>query len=504
MVIFNSYLTPRLAKLRNEKKQREKEKREMEVSNRRHLANMRVVQKNLCYVVGFSARVLAEEQQLRQYEYFGQFGKIFKVVVNRKNTGGYNNTDEQRHHHHHHHHQDAGVYVTFNKKEDAAKCIKTIDGTVYDGRLLRASFGTTKYCTYYLRGLQCQNPGCMYLHEPGEEADSYTKEEMSNGKHHTKSNAQGVALGGNDHDIGPPAPFGSLAGQTTRASVTDETLASAPVTSTNKNPWKPVTSEHADESAPGSPSSSALPRAAAWANRNSSTLSAAAGFQAPEDNVIHKDITSELDGGLYCDVLDIIPADGRIIKEDHRNKINTANLHRHLLLAQQAREDFIQMVARAAAVDGPKAKLSFVFDPFRSRDKGAGNGDTHSRFGFAQKQQAHQLTDLPTAFASSMRFVDAPSQVPSPANNEFSAFQTSTNSYGNNGSLKQQQQQSSLLNELNYRPNSTTATRYQQQSPALGTAPVNQGGMNTTTSMYSNIGGGAVGGSLRSQQQQGW
>jgi len=45
----------------------------------------------------------------------------------------------------------------------------------------RASYGTTKYCTYYLRGMACQNPGCMYLHEPGEDADSYTKEDLATG-----------------------------------------------------------------------------------------------------------------------------------------------------------------------------------------------------------------------------------------------------------------------------------------------------------------------------------
>jgi len=38
--------------------------------------------------------------------------------------------------------------------------------------IYRASYGTTKYCTFYLRGQTCQNPSCMYLHEPGEEIES--------------------------------------------------------------------------------------------------------------------------------------------------------------------------------------------------------------------------------------------------------------------------------------------------------------------------------------------
>lgn len=51
----------RLQRYRAEKKQREKEKKEMEANNRKHLANMRVVQKNLVYVIGLSARVANEE-----------------------------------------------------------------------------------------------------------------------------------------------------------------------------------------------------------------------------------------------------------------------------------------------------------------------------------------------------------------------------------------------------------------------------------------------------------
>jgi CCR4-NOT transcription complex subunit 4 len=43
------------------KKQKEKEKKELENMNRKHLANMRVVQKNLVYVVGLSSKLAKEE-----------------------------------------------------------------------------------------------------------------------------------------------------------------------------------------------------------------------------------------------------------------------------------------------------------------------------------------------------------------------------------------------------------------------------------------------------------
>lgn len=129
------------------------------MSQRKHLANMRVVQKNLVYVIGLPPRI-ANEEILRQHDYFGQYGKIIKVVVNRRGNPG------------------IGVYITYTKKDDAGKAIAAVDGTMCDGRIVRASYGTTKYCAYYLRGQSCQNPGCMYLHEPGDDADSFTKEEL--------------------------------------------------------------------------------------------------------------------------------------------------------------------------------------------------------------------------------------------------------------------------------------------------------------------------------------
>ncbi len=45
----------------------------------------------------------------------------------------------------------------------------------------RASFGTTKYCTYYLRHMSCPNPNCMYLHEPGDDVDSFNKDTVTVG-----------------------------------------------------------------------------------------------------------------------------------------------------------------------------------------------------------------------------------------------------------------------------------------------------------------------------------
>ena len=53
--------------------------------NRERLAQVRVMQKNLVFVVGLSTKI-AEESVLRRSEYFGKFGKILKVAVNQSTS----------------------------------------------------------------------------------------------------------------------------------------------------------------------------------------------------------------------------------------------------------------------------------------------------------------------------------------------------------------------------------------------------------------------------------
>ncbi|KAG5420985.1 NOT4 [Candida metapsilosis] len=162
-------------KREREKKQREKEKKESDMANKKHLSGLRVVQKNLVYVTGLNPPCSPDELHsvLRSDKYFGQYGKINKIVINKKNPNPSNSSS--------HHHQNPGlvVYVTFARKEDALNCITELDGSLCDGRVLRAAHGTTKYCSSYLRGHPCPNPNCMFLHEPGEEADSFTRKDLS-------------------------------------------------------------------------------------------------------------------------------------------------------------------------------------------------------------------------------------------------------------------------------------------------------------------------------------
>uniref|UniRef100_A0A671N4H0 CCR4-NOT transcription complex subunit 4 n=1 Tax=Sinocyclocheilus anshuiensis TaxID=1608454 RepID=A0A671N4H0_9TELE len=159
-----------LQRIKNEKKQKLNERKQKITENRKHLSSVRVVQRNLVFVVGLSQR-LADPEVLKRPEYFLKFGKIHKVVIN--NSTAYAGSQGP----------SASAYVTYIRSEDALRAIQCVNNVVVDGRTLKASLGTTKYCSYFLKSMQCPKPDCMYLHELGDEAASFTKEEMQAGKH---------------------------------------------------------------------------------------------------------------------------------------------------------------------------------------------------------------------------------------------------------------------------------------------------------------------------------
>ena len=155
------------------------------VDTRKHLQGMRVTQKNLVYVIGLSIKLMTDEALtlLRGQDYFGQYGKIQKIMINKRKDipplrgGTFDKSGSS-----------VSVYVTFARKEDASKCIIALDGAAVDGNTLRAAYGTTKYCTAFLQHRQCQNPNCMYLHSEQDQDDteSHTREEVVTIQHAAK------------------------------------------------------------------------------------------------------------------------------------------------------------------------------------------------------------------------------------------------------------------------------------------------------------------------------
>ncbi|GFY49689.1 CCR4-NOT transcription complex subunit 4 [Trichonephila inaurata madagascariensis] len=193
---FKPLTTEEWQKIKNEKKQKDQQKKQKLSECRKHLANVRVVQKNLVFVVGLPAR-LADPEVLKKFDYFGKFGKIHKVVVNQSTSYAGSQGPS------------ASAYVTYCKPEDALRAIKSVNNIQVDGRTLKASLGTTKYCSHFLKNQQCPKTDCMYLHELGDEAASFTKEDMQQGKHQEyEKKLQDQIIGNNSRKqtASPPPP----------------------------------------------------------------------------------------------------------------------------------------------------------------------------------------------------------------------------------------------------------------------------------------------------------
>ena len=137
------------------------------------LLNVRVIKKNLIYIVGLP--ITMTEEILRQQNYFGQYGKINKIIINiLKNSS-------------------LCAYITYTTNDAARSAIKMVDESVYDGKVIRCTYGTTKYCSFFIKNMPCQNhlgqvngtTDCMYLHEYKPAEDILTKEELLKSKLHT-------------------------------------------------------------------------------------------------------------------------------------------------------------------------------------------------------------------------------------------------------------------------------------------------------------------------------
>ncbi|XP_062003089.1 putative general negative regulator of transcription C16C9.04c [Rosa rugosa] len=134
---------------------------------KKHLTDVRVLQRNLAYIIGLPLN-LAKEELLKRRDYFGQYGKVLKVSISRTSTGDIQHATNN----------SCCVYITYSSEYEAARCIQSVHSFVLDGNSLRACFGTTKYCHAWLKNVPCSNADCMYLHDFGSQEDSFSKDEL--------------------------------------------------------------------------------------------------------------------------------------------------------------------------------------------------------------------------------------------------------------------------------------------------------------------------------------
>ena len=139
----------------------------------KELSKQRIIQKNLVHFQGFPDRLYSKEI-LASKEYFGQYGLISKIIL----TNKVERKSKKR---------SNSAYITFYSYEQAAYAILSVDSIKIDDMLVRAFFGTTKYCNHFLNNFRCYNSEkCMFLHEIASPCDIITEESKFGYSEHIK------------------------------------------------------------------------------------------------------------------------------------------------------------------------------------------------------------------------------------------------------------------------------------------------------------------------------
>ena len=129
------------------------------------LSKQRIIQKNLVHLQGFPDSMYNENLLLSQ-EYLGQYGSIKKIALVSKE-------DKVTHK------KVNSAYITFDTNIQATYCILSMDSIKLNNQIIRAFFGTTKYCNHFLNNYLCFNQEkCMFLHylaNPSDIIDEGTK-----------------------------------------------------------------------------------------------------------------------------------------------------------------------------------------------------------------------------------------------------------------------------------------------------------------------------------------
>ena len=132
----------------------------------------RIIQRNLVYLIGLSSQLVKLEPKLKNFEYFGQYGKIVKLVLNKNkiyNSNGANGPSYT-------------CFVTYSSEAESSLAILSLDNTMIDNHEIKANYGTTKYCINFLKNLECKNKDCIYLHKFADKKDIVSREIMNSNK----------------------------------------------------------------------------------------------------------------------------------------------------------------------------------------------------------------------------------------------------------------------------------------------------------------------------------
>lgn len=128
--------------------------------------NIRIIKRNLVYVINLDP-LIADKDILTKKEYFGQYGKITKILVNLNKAYNANNSTSGL---------SYSAYINYSTNQEAALAILAVDSCNLNGKVIKAAFGTTKYCSYYLKKQACPIKDCVYMHSVSDKNDIICKD----------------------------------------------------------------------------------------------------------------------------------------------------------------------------------------------------------------------------------------------------------------------------------------------------------------------------------------
>jgi hypothetical protein len=126
-------------------------------------SNIRVICKKILYLIGIPYEI-ANEETLIKKEYLGQYGSIHKIIVNKN---GYLKNESNS--------PTYSSYITYSNEIEASLALLSLNNSTLFNHKLNACYGTNKYCNSFLKGLECNNKDCFYLHEEANKNDIIIK-----------------------------------------------------------------------------------------------------------------------------------------------------------------------------------------------------------------------------------------------------------------------------------------------------------------------------------------
>lgn len=152
-------------------------------SNER-LKDKRIIVRNLVYLCGLPPS-LASKSLLTRVEALGQYGEIKNIIVTRdkafKGLSGVRQRGES-----------FSAYVTYSNDIEATMAILSCHKFRLGGYTVHASYGMTKYCSFFLGNKRCLNKECLFMHSVAGKDDVFSNRERGRKRLQKKNSPQAL------------------------------------------------------------------------------------------------------------------------------------------------------------------------------------------------------------------------------------------------------------------------------------------------------------------------